>query len=90
MADDLISIVLRYRYSVFDKYYCTKNRGACVEVIIWLLVFMGQINFKARLDHWLTHTFELVYFKMQPWFAFQCRWKKLSYNQNKYVKYFLD
>jgi hypothetical protein len=27
--------------SVFGQYNCTKNRGACVEDIIWLLVFYG-------------------------------------------------
>jgi hypothetical protein len=44
MAGEMIDIVLRYCYNVFDKYNCTKNRGACVDDIIWLLKFMGQIN----------------------------------------------
>jgi hypothetical protein len=37
MAGEVINAVLRYCYNVFDKYNCTKNRGACVEYIIWLL-----------------------------------------------------
>jgi len=32
-------------YIIFDKCYCTKNRGACVEAIICLMgILVGQIN----------------------------------------------
>jgi hypothetical protein len=35
----------RYSYIVFDKCYCTKNRGACVEAIIWLMgILIRHIN----------------------------------------------
>ncbi len=45
MAGETVNIVQRYKYNVFDKCNCTKNRGACVEGVIWLLgVFTSQIN----------------------------------------------
>ena len=36
MAGEVINIVLRW-YSVFNKYNCIENRGACVKYEIWLL-----------------------------------------------------
>jgi CBS domain containing-hemolysin-like protein len=40
VASEVIKIVTRNFHSVFGKFSftsCTKNRGACVEHIIWLL-----------------------------------------------------
>ena len=45
MAGVVIDIVLRYCDIVFGECNYTKNRGACVHGIIWLVVFMiSQIN----------------------------------------------
>jgi hypothetical protein len=39
-------IVLRYCKYVFGQFNSTKNRGACVDDIIWLVNYnIGQINF---------------------------------------------
>jgi hypothetical protein len=37
MAGEVIGILLRYYRCVFGKFNCTKNRGACVDGVIWLL-----------------------------------------------------
>ena len=38
IAGEVIDIVLRYYNSVFGEYNYTKNRGACVHSVIWLVV----------------------------------------------------
>jgi hypothetical protein len=46
MASEVIDIVLRNCRYVFGQFNHTKNRGACVDDIIWLVIYIiGQINF---------------------------------------------
>jgi hypothetical protein len=40
MAGEVIGIVQRYCRRVFGKFNRTKNRGACVDGVIWLTSFM--------------------------------------------------
>jgi hypothetical protein len=46
MAGDVIDIFIRNCIYVFGQFNSTKNRGACVDDIIWLVNYnIGQINF---------------------------------------------
>jgi hypothetical protein len=48
MVVEAIGIILRYLHMCFlDKYNFTKNRGACVENIIWLLGIYKPNYFKS-------------------------------------------
>jgi hypothetical protein len=44
MAGEVIKHRPKVLLHVFDQYNCTKNRGACVDGVIWLTSFNDQPN----------------------------------------------
>jgi hypothetical protein len=65
MADEAFYIVLRYSHSVFGKYKCIKNRGACVDDVIWLVSFTSG-------NCWLSWFVDISY-GIRVWLKLQTR-----------------